>query len=195
VGSFYFTALETDVAAPTGTTANEKKIDPAAIELSYWETIKNSRDPEDFKAYLEKYPKGQFAALARRRAVVETKAASASGVWLGEWSDPEGNLFGCEVRINETEGVVSGSIVWILKQTPRLDLKPKIGLTGIEHIRGKYDPKSRSLEFEGYKKDDPHALIGMDKYKLLISSDGQSMLGQTYNHGTWNGQMSGSRTQ
>ncbi|MBC7929037.1 MAG: TonB family protein [Rubrivivax sp.] len=43
-------------------------VDPAAVELSFWETIKNSTDPEDFKAYLKKYPSGQFADLARRRA-------------------------------------------------------------------------------------------------------------------------------
>jgi hypothetical protein len=42
-------------------------IDPAAIELSFWDTIKASTNPEDFKAYLEKYPDGQFAVLARNR--------------------------------------------------------------------------------------------------------------------------------
>lgn len=36
-------------------------------ELAFWETIKNSTDPEDFKAYLEQYPKGKFAALAKNR--------------------------------------------------------------------------------------------------------------------------------
>jgi hypothetical protein len=44
------------------------RIDPAAFELSYWETIKNSTDPEDFKSYLEKYPNGQFSAIAKRRS-------------------------------------------------------------------------------------------------------------------------------
>ncbi|MEW6130570.1 MAG: caspase family protein [Acidobacteriota bacterium] len=44
------------------------RVDPAAVELSFWETIKDSNDPEDFKAYLEKYPNGTFAGLARRRA-------------------------------------------------------------------------------------------------------------------------------
>jgi tetratricopeptide (TPR) repeat protein len=43
-------------------------VDPAAIELSYWDTIKNSNNPEDFKSYLEKYPDGQFASLAKSRA-------------------------------------------------------------------------------------------------------------------------------
>ncbi len=43
-------------------------VDPAAIELAYWDTIKNSTNPEDFKSYLEKYPDGQFASLAKSRA-------------------------------------------------------------------------------------------------------------------------------
>jgi hypothetical protein len=38
-----------------------------AVELAYWDSIKSSADPEDFKAYLEKYPNGQFSDLARRR--------------------------------------------------------------------------------------------------------------------------------
>lgn len=43
-------------------------VDPAAIELAYWDTIKNSNNPEDFKAYLAKYPDGQFAELAKSRS-------------------------------------------------------------------------------------------------------------------------------
>jgi uncharacterized caspase-like protein len=31
-------------------------IDSAAIELSFWDTIKNSTNPEDFKAYLQQFP-------------------------------------------------------------------------------------------------------------------------------------------
>ncbi|HVQ37466.1 MAG TPA: tetratricopeptide repeat protein, partial [Pyrinomonadaceae bacterium] len=49
-------------------TPNIAVVDPAAIELSYWETIKNSNSPDDFKSYLEKYPDGQFASLAKSRA-------------------------------------------------------------------------------------------------------------------------------
>jgi|GEM_PF-3511789 len=36
-------------------------------EIAYWNTIKNSTDPEDFKAYLQQYPTGKFVALARNR--------------------------------------------------------------------------------------------------------------------------------
>jgi uncharacterized caspase-like protein len=50
------------------------RTDPAAFELSFWETIKNSTDPTDFKSYLEKYPNGHFADLARRRVADRTAA-------------------------------------------------------------------------------------------------------------------------
>ena len=36
-------------------------------EALFWLSVKDSRDPADIKAYLEKYPEGLFAALARNR--------------------------------------------------------------------------------------------------------------------------------
>jgi len=54
--------------AANNSTPNVAMVDPAAIELSFWESIKNSNNPEDFKAYLDKYPDGQFAALAKSRS-------------------------------------------------------------------------------------------------------------------------------
>jgi len=36
-------------------------------EVIFWESIKNSSNPEDYKAYLAQYPQGTFAALARNR--------------------------------------------------------------------------------------------------------------------------------
>jgi hypothetical protein len=67
VGTFYFTSPRKGAESGTTGVANETKFDPAAFELSYWETIKMSSNAEDFKAYLEKYPNGQFATLAKNR--------------------------------------------------------------------------------------------------------------------------------
>lgn len=39
----------------------------AQYELTFWESIKDSKDPGDYEAYLQAYPKGRFAALARAR--------------------------------------------------------------------------------------------------------------------------------
>jgi hypothetical protein len=61
VGSFYFSG------APDSKPITTAKIDPVAFELSYWETIKNSQNAEDFKAYLARYPQGEFVELAKNR--------------------------------------------------------------------------------------------------------------------------------
>lgn len=37
------------------------------VELSFWDSIKNSASADDFKEYLTSYPQGRFAGLARNR--------------------------------------------------------------------------------------------------------------------------------
>jgi tetratricopeptide (TPR) repeat protein len=59
-------------------TPNVAMVDPAAMELSFWETIKNSNNVDDFKAYLDKYPDGQFASLAKSRANFVRPAGNSS---------------------------------------------------------------------------------------------------------------------
>jgi tetratricopeptide (TPR) repeat protein len=51
------------------------RMDPAAVELSFWDSIKASTDPEDFREYLMQFPEGRFAGLARNR--VRNLAAAA----------------------------------------------------------------------------------------------------------------------
>jgi formylglycine-generating enzyme required for sulfatase activity len=45
-------------------------------ELAFWESIKNSSFASDYEAYLEAYPKGRFAGLARAR-IERLRAAAA----------------------------------------------------------------------------------------------------------------------
>jgi uncharacterized caspase-like protein len=61
----------------------QKPSDPSALELAFWDSIKNSSDPLDFKAYLDKFPDGTFADLARRRAGTTSPAAPAGRVPTG----------------------------------------------------------------------------------------------------------------
>jgi class 3 adenylate cyclase len=54
-------------------------VEPAAepnVEIVFWESIKESVRPADYEAYLEQYPEGSFASLARTRL---EEFASASG--------------------------------------------------------------------------------------------------------------------
>lgn len=39
----------------------------AGVEVMFWESIRQSTSPADFEAYLQQYPQGRFAALARNR--------------------------------------------------------------------------------------------------------------------------------
>jgi len=92
VGSFYFSGAPTDTAPAAASTS---RIDPTAFELSYWDTIKSSTNADDFKAYLERYPNGQFVALAKNRIIsldgstraVESKPSSndVSATELAFW--------------------------------------------------------------------------------------------------------------
>ncbi|MDP1613803.1 MAG: SUMF1/EgtB/PvdO family nonheme iron enzyme [Sulfuritalea sp.] len=63
-GTFYFfpPGADTQVASLTAVAT-----DPLAVELAFWNSVKDSRDAGEIKLYLEKYPRGQFAALARAR--------------------------------------------------------------------------------------------------------------------------------
>jgi len=71
-------AVTNSASMANNPTPNVNLVDPAAIELSYWDTIKSSTNPEDFKAYLEKYPEGQFASLAKSRSQAGRSAGNAA---------------------------------------------------------------------------------------------------------------------
>ena len=70
VGAFYFSGGANPTASNAGVNSaapTETKFDAAAFEYNYWDSIKNSTSADGFKAYLEKYPNGQFVSLARIR--------------------------------------------------------------------------------------------------------------------------------
>jgi formylglycine-generating enzyme required for sulfatase activity len=68
VGSFYFAAGPRNTAGtPTSASANETKINPVAVEREYWETVRSSNDPQDYKDYLQAYPNGAYAGVARAK--------------------------------------------------------------------------------------------------------------------------------
>jgi hypothetical protein len=53
------------VPAPDKITADvTKPLDDTRLELAFWESIKNEKNPELFQAYLNRYPKGVFADIA-----------------------------------------------------------------------------------------------------------------------------------
>jgi adenylate cyclase len=60
-----------DVAADIPSLSEEESVpavsDPQAVEIEFWDSIKNSILASEYEAYLEQYPEGAFVALARVR--------------------------------------------------------------------------------------------------------------------------------
>jgi formylglycine-generating enzyme required for sulfatase activity len=56
--------------------------DQDSIEAAFWMSIEDGDDPEEFEAYLERYPAGHFATLARKRlaSLASAKAQSVAPV-------------------------------------------------------------------------------------------------------------------
>lgn len=72
-GDFYFNQAG---AAPARAPAVAPKplqaapatgVDPVTVELAFWNSIKDSTNAADFRAYLDQYPAGSFAGLAHNR--------------------------------------------------------------------------------------------------------------------------------
>src|SRR5262245_45242579 len=75
--SLSFAALAC-VALAAGAQPSAPSEEARRAEIVFWETIRSSTDPADFRAYLEQYPGGKFAPLARNRlAALERKPAAA----------------------------------------------------------------------------------------------------------------------
>ena len=89
IGDFYFHTGEGIVmpAAPQSTVP----IDTGAVELTFWESIKNSTDVADFESYLKRFPNGQFVELAQRRA--QKQPAKADQLLLGKWIGDSGEFY------------------------------------------------------------------------------------------------------
>ncbi len=81
VGDFYFGSPQKTAAIqpkPQGKPA-APAFDPRQIELSIWNSIKDSADPGDFRQFLTQFPNGAFAPWARSRLATLKKRTNPQG--------------------------------------------------------------------------------------------------------------------
>jgi hypothetical protein len=86
-------------------------------------------------------------------------------------------------------GDANGAITWTLRKSSRPEYQAKLGLTGIEHVRGRYDPGTRLLNLDGYRLDDPNKILGTDRYRMVVAENLKAMGGITWDHGRWTGRI------
>jgi peptidoglycan hydrolase-like protein with peptidoglycan-binding domain len=83
---FYFRPADAVATAETASPAssgNGGAVQAVDKEVVFWQSIQNSNSPAQFQAYLDEYPNGTFAPLARAR-IEEMKAKPADTVRSGE---------------------------------------------------------------------------------------------------------------
>jgi class 3 adenylate cyclase len=69
---------------PAGAPSGKSNVEPSPGEIAFWTAVQNSDDDAEYRAYLERYPNGAFAALAEGR--LERRQTD------GEVPDPESSL-------------------------------------------------------------------------------------------------------
>lgn len=117
------------------------------------------------------------------------------GSWQGEWSNPNGYIYVADMQLTAgSDGSILGRIHWTLKQSPVAGEQTRLGMTGTEFVSGTYDSSSRVLSFEGIGKTDPHTILGLDKYRLLLAENSNVIGGITFNNGNWRGVFSLTRS-
>lgn len=113
------------------------------------------------------------------------------GPWRGIWTGGAGAYeYQAELDFTmENSGRVEGQFTWMLVVSPRLEEQNKIGQRAVEHLEGAFDPNSGALTLRGTRVDDPHGIIGMDVYRLVVSPNGEYIAGITQDNGTWQGRI------
>jgi uncharacterized caspase-like protein len=114
-GSFYFKAASEPPPAPAA-------VAPLAVELAFWESIRASRNPADFRAYLTRFPAGAFADLARNRLTPAAKTASSNAAIVpvpdvpGDPATPEGRDILLHRLLASIHPVSSGQLLGAVQQ-------------------------------------------------------------------------------
>jgi hypothetical protein len=140
----------------------------------------------------------EVAAMAFKNSEPNREAVPVqdpSGRWIGEWKDLDGWAFSLVMDLRLSgDTLVTGTIEWTLKLSPEINMQKHIGHSAVEIVRGSFSSESSLVMIEGYEEHDPHGIIGLDGYKLILSRDGQELQGETEAHGTWAGRFSAQKS-
>ena len=80
-GDFYFARQPDPVKSATETPvtpAPAPRTDNKSLDLAFWDAVKDSSNPADFRSYLDQFPDGVFSELAKRRMDALSQAKTAA---------------------------------------------------------------------------------------------------------------------
>ena len=152
-------------AAPASTASPANAATELALELAFWDAVKGSSITADYQAYLEQYPQGRFAALARVRARAIAGAGHAFAVVNGNvvstgtmLSATAPVITPVQVRADSPEGwysavVSAGQVVFIdRRNAATLKTYPLENGSDLQLDRSSFSPDGRWLLLGGLRE-------------------------------------------
>lgn len=122
-----------------------------------------------------------------------TEVAIEKYRYQGTWRGHDGHACTFVLDLQVRGGDAFGEIDWTQTEAPpNSALASRIGDRGTEIVEGTYRQQDQHLELRGTAVSDP-TLLGKDRYRLKLSSDGKTISGTTRDHGSWAGTFRGSR--
>ena len=115
------------------------------------------------------------------------QARDFDGHWIGMWHGGRTNdSYKPDLTLEDDgHGHISGEIHWTLVDAGQSGQDTKVGMSGIEFVQGHVE--GGELIMNGVSLDDPNHILGMDRYRLVLSDDGNVLGGITSNGGSWTG--------
>jgi hypothetical protein len=131
---------------------------------------------------------GIIPATVAAQSLSQAEQTELAGPWHGLWIAP-GWTYDAVINLRVgPSGAAAGGFNWTLRKSPRPAEQGKLGMTGVELVRGNYYANSGTFILEGYEKKDPNGILGLDKYRLVVSDHRRTMGGVTRHHDAWNSQ-------
>lgn len=156
-------------------------IDSATIELSYWESIKDSQNAEDFNSYLKEYPKGRFTSLAKNRLQALTKKQNVTTQSPEEMASiTNTDDLGIAGTWTGTRGLESSLAFLIISGSKGNTFTGVLKLKGFHiAVQGQIDPKTRQMTMSEMKviQASNELTWALSAYTGTISRDKKEMSG------------------
>lgn len=164
-GQFFFKEATTTPAAPASAASQEGSGSGQPIELALWNAVKDSNDPQILKTYLDRYPSGTFAGLARVMLERLSKSADANAPKVaalaapsavaGVGPMPEARSLTLRATVRARDGDPSGrSFLGVQIGTVNEDLAKTVGLTEAKGAAVSSLIRGSPAEFAGVQPGD-----------------------------------------
>jgi outer membrane protein assembly factor BamD (BamD/ComL family) len=91
---------------PTPVNQNPISVPTSAVELQYWDAVKNSQNANDYQSYLRDYPNGQFAPIARLK-LQQLQGGGSTTQTAANSDDQYWNRISSSHRIQDFQGYLA----------------------------------------------------------------------------------------